>query len=436
MIAASAGNHAQGVAFAAAGAAHRCRIVMPRTTPSIKVDAVRSYGAEIDLARRQLLRRRGLRRTSSPRDTGMTVIPPVRRPGRDRRARARVGLEILRQAPRELGAIFVPIGGGGLISGVAAVVKELRPEVRVIGVQPEDSDAMTPLARARAARRASTAWASSPTASPCGRWASSRFGSAGATSTRSCSSARTRSAPPSRTPSRRRARCSSPPARCSIAGLKRVLARAGRTLVAARTWPSRPAPTSRFARLGYIAERAEVGEHREAMFAVTIPEQPGLVPRVLRARSAERSVTEFNYRLVLAQRGARLRRRRGGGRARARASSRATLRGARLRRRATSPTTTSPRRTCGTWSAALGHGVVDEVLYTLRVPRAPRRAPAVPRRASAARWNISLFHYRNHGAGVRSRAVRLRGARSASAPSSAPRSTRSASRTARSGTAR
>src|SRR5262245_61183806 len=146
VVAASAGNHAQGVAFAARKLGIPCRIVMPRTTPSIKVDAVRRYGVAIDLE--------GDDYTAAAEHaagvvaaTGAVNVPPF--DDLDVIAgQATVGLERLRQAPRDLAAIFVPIGGGGLAAGVAAIVKALRPAVRVIGVQADDSDAMAQSLRA------------------------------------------------------------------------------------------------------------------------------------------------------------------------------------------------------------------------------------------------------------------------------------------------
>src|SRR5262245_10482018 len=140
VIAASAGNHAQGVAYAAARLGVRSRIVMPRTTPSIKIDAVRRLGAEVELVGDDYAAA-AERCAALAAETGMTVIPPY--DDLDVIAgQGTVGLEILRQAPRDLSAIFVPIGGGGLAAGVSVLVKELRPAVRVIGVEPSDSDAM------------------------------------------------------------------------------------------------------------------------------------------------------------------------------------------------------------------------------------------------------------------------------------------------------
>src|SRR5262249_28894860 len=132
---------AQGVALAAQRLGLGCCIVMPRTTPSIKVEAVRRLGARVELVGDDYSDA-AARCAALASETGMTPIPPYVH--LDVIAgQGTIGLEILRQAPRRLGSICLPVGGGGLAAGVAAVVKELRPAVRVIGVQPDDADAMT-----------------------------------------------------------------------------------------------------------------------------------------------------------------------------------------------------------------------------------------------------------------------------------------------------
>src|SRR5262249_12129193 len=141
VIAASAGNHAQGVAYSAGRLGLRCRIVMPRTTPAIKVNAVRRLGVgEIDLVGDDYQSAaRACEKIAA--ETGMTMVPPY--DDLDVIAgQGTVGLEILQRAPRDVAAIVLPVGGGGLAAGVATIVKALRPGVRVIGAQPDDSDAM------------------------------------------------------------------------------------------------------------------------------------------------------------------------------------------------------------------------------------------------------------------------------------------------------
>src|SRR3989440_2176605 len=140
VIAASAGNHAQGVALAAQRLGCRAVIVMPVTTPRIKVDAVLARGAQVVLhgdsyaeafAQAMRLKRR----------RGLAFVHPYDDPDVIA-GQGTIGMEILRQHAGPLDAIFVPIGGGGLISGIAAYVKRVRPSVRIIGVEPVDADAM------------------------------------------------------------------------------------------------------------------------------------------------------------------------------------------------------------------------------------------------------------------------------------------------------
>ena len=195
MICASAGNHAQGVALrGASGSASSATIVMPRTTPAIKVAAVRARGGNAVIARRRL--RRGL--PARARRSQPSAASPSCHPYDDPdviAGQGTVGMEILQQHPEPIEAIFVPIGGGGLAAGVAAFVKFLRPDVKVIGVEPDDAACMQAALR-RANGSCSTRSASSPTASPCGRPGAETFRSAATCSTRSSRSRPTRSAPP------------------------------------------------------------------------------------------------------------------------------------------------------------------------------------------------------------------------------------------------
>ena len=324
---------------------------MPRTTPDIKVAAVRSYGAEIDL-HGDNYSDAAAHASGLARATGMTVIPPF--DDLDVIAgQGTVGLEILRQAPRELGAIFVPVGGGGLISGVAAVIKELRPEVRVIGVQPRDSAAMS--ASLEQGRRVvldhvgifadgvAVRQVGELTLSLCQRYVDEII----LVSQDEICAAIQDAFLETRT-------LLEPAGALSIAGLKRYLARG-------------PSPTPGHAhvviasganislsRLGYIAERAEVGEDREALFAVTIPEQPGsFLAFCARARPAQRHRVQlpalFAQPRPRVHRRARRRRPRRRARSRARSTPAATP-------SAISRTTSSPRTTSVTWSVGSGRG--------------------------------------------------------------------------------
>ncbi|WP_156522334.1 pyridoxal-phosphate dependent enzyme, partial [Pseudomonas oryzihabitans] len=140
VIAASAGNHAQGLALAARELGVRAIIVMPRTTPELKVIGVQSRGGEVVLhgdafpeALAEALR--------LVEEQGYTFVPPYDDPDVIA-GQGTVAMEILRQHPGRLDAIFVPVGGGGLIAGIAAYVKYLRPEIKVIGVEPDDSNCL------------------------------------------------------------------------------------------------------------------------------------------------------------------------------------------------------------------------------------------------------------------------------------------------------
>src|ERR1044072_5847925 len=140
IITASAGNHAQGVAYSARKLGVRAVIVMPQTTPTIKVDAVRGMGAEVVLAGDTY----GDAKTHCDTlvaPTGMTFIPPYDDP-LVIAGQGTIGAEILRHSQDHLSAVFVPVGGGGLIAGVAGYIKALRRDVKVVGVEPVDADAM------------------------------------------------------------------------------------------------------------------------------------------------------------------------------------------------------------------------------------------------------------------------------------------------------
>src|SRR5512134_3158600 len=140
IVAASAGNHAQGVAFSAQKLRLRAVIVMPQTTPRIKVDAVRSMGAEVVLAGDNYDQAKAHCDTIVA-ETGMTFIHPFDDP-LVIAGQGTIGAEILRHSQERLSAVFVPVGGGGLISGISGYIKALRPDIKIIGVEPFEADAM------------------------------------------------------------------------------------------------------------------------------------------------------------------------------------------------------------------------------------------------------------------------------------------------------
>lgn len=388
VIAASAGNHAQGVAFAARRLGIACRIVMPRTTPSIKVAAVRRLGAAIDLVGDSYSDAAEYSAQLAA-QTGAVQIPPY--DDIDVIAgQGTVGLEILRQAPRDLGSIFVPIGGGGLISGVAAVVKELRPQVKIVGVHSSGSEAMKrSLEKGERVRLdrvsifadgVAVKQVGAITFDLCRRYVDEIV----TVSTDEICAAIQDAFEDTRS-------ILEPAGALSIAGVKRMHADRGLPpgpAIAIASGANMP-----FAKLGYVAERAEMGQLREAILVVTIPEVPGAFLEFC-GMIGDRSVTEFNYRL--------------GSRKHADVFVGVEVAGAEelqalcegLRAKGyvcddlshDDLAKTHVRHIVGGRSAAAR----DEVLYAFEFPERPG-ALFDFLKSLGARWNISLFHYRNHG---------------------------------------
>jgi len=295
VIAASAGNHAQGVALAARKLGTRALIVMPVTTPALKVDAVRALGAKVALFGDSYSDAYA-RAMTWQRQRGLTFVHPFDDPDVIA-GQGTVGMEILRQHhPQEhgpLGAIFVAIGGGGLVSGIAAYVKAVRPQIKIIGVQTVDSDAM---ARSLAAGRRITLrevglfsdgtavrQVGRETFRLCRRYVDDIIT---VDNDALCAAIKdvfqeTRS-------------ILEPAGALGVAGVKAYAARgllAGQTVAAVTCGAN-----MNFDRLRFVAERAEIGEKREAVFAVTIPERRGSFKRLCKL-VGDRNVTEFNYRI-------------------------------------------------------------------------------------------------------------------------------------------
>ena len=290
VVCASAGNHAQGVAMSATRLGIKSVIVMPKTTPSIKVEAVRTLGGKAvlhgdnyDEAYAHAL--------TLEKSSGYTFIHPFN--DEDTIAgQGTVAVEMCRQHAGSIDAVFVPIGGGGLASGVSVLMKYLRPGVKVIGVEPEDAASMKasiaagkPVVLDQVGIFADGVAVKSPgdeTYKICSQTLDDIIT---ITVDEMCASIRdvfddTRTV-------------MEPAGALSVAGLKKYAASqnvTGQHLVAVTTGAN-----VNFDRLRHIAERAEIGEQREALLAVTMPEEPGSF-RHFCEMLGKRSVTEFNYR--------------------------------------------------------------------------------------------------------------------------------------------
>jgi threonine dehydratase len=290
VIAASAGNHAQGVALAASRLGITATIVMPRTTPSIKVESVRNYGARIvlygdtfDEAYEHCL--------ALAKDEGLIFIHPFDDPDVIA-GQGTVAMEILHQYSEDIHAIFVPVGGGGLIAGMSAYIKHLRPEIKVIGVEPDDAPCMQQalLKGERVVLDQVGIFADGVAVRQVGeetfRIARRCVDEMILVSTDEICAAIKDIYDDTRS-------ISEPAGAIAVAGLKKYLqqhALSGKTLIAINSGAN-----MNFDRLRHVAERAELGEQREALLAVTIPEKPGSFRKFCDA-IARRGITEFNYR--------------------------------------------------------------------------------------------------------------------------------------------
>jgi threonine dehydratase len=292
VICASAGNHAQGVALSAQKLGCKAVIVMPTTTPKIKVDAVASRGAEVvltgesysDASKESYL---------IARKRGLVYVHPYDDPDVIA-GQGTIAMEILRQTSLPIHAIFVAIGGGGLISGIASYVKRLRPEIRVIGVQPTDSDAMERSVREgkRVALDHVGIFADGVAVKQVGvetfRIVRELVDEIMRVDTDAICAAMKDMFEDTRT-------ILEPAGALSIAAAKEYVERTGirgQNLVAIASGAN-----TNFDRLRFVSERAEVGEHREALLAVTVPEEPGSFRRFCATLGAARAITEFNYRM-------------------------------------------------------------------------------------------------------------------------------------------
>jgi threonine dehydratase len=290
VVAASAGNHAQGVALAAQKLGAKAVIVMPATTPQIKIDAVASRGARVLLhgdsydeayEHAMVLAKKLMGTFVHPYDDPDVIA-----------GQGTIAMEMLHQHQAPIHSIYVPVGGGGLIAGIAAYVKRLRPEIKIVGVEPEDADAMArSLCRSERVKLAQVGiFADGVAVKQVGK---ETFRLAQlyvdevvrVDNDAICAAIKdvfedTRS-------------ILEPAGALSVAGLKAAVAGdklRDKTLIAVASGAN-----MNFDRLRHVAERAELGEKREAVLAVTIPETPGSFKAFCTLLGA-RSITEFNYR--------------------------------------------------------------------------------------------------------------------------------------------
>jgi len=395
VIAASAGNHAQGVALSASRLNIKSVIVMPTTTPDIKVLAVEGFGSKVvlhgDDFDAALQHANQLMEAHDycfihPYDD-LDVIA----------GQGTVGMEILRQHSGELNAVFIPVGGGGLIAGVATYIKYLRPEVKVIGVEAEDSACLKAAMDCdeRVILSQVGLFADGVAVKQIGeetyRLAKRCVDDVITVNTDEICAAIKDSFDDTRA-------VLEPAGALSLAGLKKYAAQQsdkGQTLLAISSGAN-----VNFDRLRHIAERSELGEKREALLAVTMPEKSGSF-KVFCQALGRRNVTEFNYRLsdsALAHVfvGVQIRK-----------PEDVDALYERLDAKGYQVTDLSDnemaklhiRHLVGGRGTALEgvKGVPDEVLFRFEFPERPGALLAFLQKLGA-KWNISLFHYRNHGA--------------------------------------
>ncbi len=389
VICASAGNHAQGVALAAARLGCRAVIVMPTTTPQIKIQAVQARGAEVVLAGEGYddAYTHALELEKSEK---LSFVHPFDDP-EVIAGQGTIGMEILRQHAKPIHAVFCCVGGGGLISGVAAYIKRVRPETRIIGVEAVDADAMTRSLKASQRVRldhvglfadgAAVKYVGEETFRLCQSYVDEMV----LVDTDAICAAIKDVFEDTRA-------VLEPAGALAVAGAK-AYAKAhrlkDRTLIAIASGAN-----MNFDRLRFVAERAEIGEQREAFFAVTLPEKPGAYKRFV-ALIGARNITEFNYRYN-DQRDAHVF---VGIQVASRAESMRLLEHLRKHDYPTLDLTDDEmakghiRHLVGGHSPQINH----EILYRFEFPERPGALMNFLNRMSAG-WNISLFHYRNHGA--------------------------------------
>lgn len=389
VIAASAGNHAQGVALSAGRLGIEALIVMPKTTPDIKVQAVASRGATIEL-HGNAYNDASDHAYKIAAERGMTFVHPYDDPDVIA-GQGTVGMEILHQYSGDIDAIFVPVGGGGLIAGVAAYVKYLRPEIKVIGVEPEDAACLHAALQAgeRVVLEQVGIFADGVAVKQvgeepfrvCQQYVDEVIL---VSSDEICAAIKdifedTRS-------------IAEPAGALSVAGMKKYVQREKcreQTLVAIDSGAN-----INFDRLRHVAERAELGEHREAIIAATIPEKPGSFRKFCELLGT-RQITEFNYRYADAREAHVF----VGVQTSGQPEDRQALLQL-LQENDIAAIDMTDSETAKLHIRYMVGGRADAANERLLRFEFPERPGALLRflNRMGQHWNISLFHYRNHGA--------------------------------------
>ena len=388
VVTASAGNHAQGVALVAQRLNCKATIVMPVTTPQIKIHAVEAYGANI-LLHGDSFDEAYAHAMKLSKQKRFTFVPPYDDPDVIA-GQGTIGMEILRQLTAPVYAIFVPVGGGGLISGVAAYVKRLHPEIKIIGVEPIDANAMyLSLQKGRRVKLTQVGIFADGVA----------IKQVGKETFRLC-----RKLVDEIILVDTDAICAAikdvfedtrvmlePAGALSVAGAKAYVDREkihSKTLVAVTSGAN-----MNFDRLRHVSERAELGEQREAVMSVTIPEKPGSFKKFC-AMLGTKSITEFNYRYDDPKEAH-------------------VFVGVSVRNRNETEKLIKSLEKSGLCTEDLSDnemaklhirhlvggrasGVKNEILYRFEFPARPGALMKFLNSMSH-NWNISLFHYRNHG---------------------------------------